>query len=129
MEAKFLNKRPKHLNLFKISQPLPAIISIMHRISGVLLFFPGIPLMLFGLQQLLESPESFAALQTAMQNPDIKLILIFFVWLCLHHFCAGIRYLALDLHYGIELAQARASSKWVLAVSILLTFIMGVMLW
>ena len=129
MEAKFLNKRPKHLNLFKISQPLPAIVSIMHRISGVLLFFPGIPLMLCGLQNLLESPDSFADLQTALQNPGIKVILIFFVWFCLHHLCAGIRYLALDLHFGIELAQARASSKWVLAVSILLTLLMGVMLW
>ncbi len=129
MAAKFLNKRPKHLNLLKITQPLPAIVSIMHRISGVLLFFPGIPVMLYGLQMMLESPESFEALQTAFQSPGIKVILVFFVWLCLHHLCAGIRYLALDLHYGIALAQARASSKWVLAISIFLTLLVGAILW
>ena len=129
MEAKLLNKRPKHLNLFKISQPLPAIVSILHRISGVLLFFPGIPIMLCGLQMMLDSPESFEALQTTFQNSALKLILVFFVWLCLHHFCAGIRYLALDLHYGIALNQARTTSKWVLAISIVLTLLVGALLW
>lgn len=129
MEAKFLNKRPKYLNLFKISQPLPAIVSILHRISGALLFFPGIPFMLCGLQMMLESPESFESLQTTFQSPGMKLILIVFVWICLHHICAGIRHLALDLHYGTELAQARASSIWVLVISILLTLVTGVLLW
>jgi len=129
MEVRLKHKRPRHLDLLKITQPLPAIVSIIHRISGVLLFFPGIPFMLCGLQMLLESPESFYDLQTIFQSPGMKLILVVFAWLCLHHLCAGIRYLALDLHYGIELAQARASSKWVLAVSILLTLSMGVLLW
>jgi len=130
MAAKFLSKRPKHLNLFKIHQPLPAIVSIMHRISGVILFFPGIPLMLCGLQMLLKSSESFESLRTIFLNPFVKWGLICLVWLCLHHICAGIRHLALDLHYGVELAQARASSRWVLVVSILLTLITaGVMIW
>ena len=63
MEVKLKHQRPRHLDLFKITQPLPAIVSIMHRISGVLLFFPGIPFLLYGLHMLLESPESFAAMQ------------------------------------------------------------------
>ncbi|SET33882.1 succinate dehydrogenase subunit C [Nitrosomonas marina] len=130
MEAKLLKKqRPKHLNLFKISQPLPAIVSIMHRISGVLLFFPGIPLLLYGLQMLLESTDSFEALHAFIQNPLVKGLILMFVWFGLHHLCAGIRYLALDLHYGIALTHARASSKWVLAVSVTLTLAVGISLW
>lgn len=129
MEAKLKQKRPRYLDLFKITLPLPAVISIVHRISGVLLFFPGIPLLLYALQRSLESPDHFAALQDELQNPGIKLFILLFVWLGLHHLCAGIRYLLLDLHYGVELAQARASSKWVLAVSVALTGIIGVMLW
>ena len=129
MEVRLKHKRPKHLDMLKITQPLPAIVSIMHRITGVLLFFPGIPFMLCGLQLLLESPESFGNLQETFQSPGMKLILVVFAWFCLHHLCAGIRYLALDLHYGIELAQARASSKWVLAVSLILTFLIGALLW
>lgn len=129
MEVKLKHQRPRHLDLFKITQPLPAIVSIMHRISGVLLFFPGIPFLLYGLHMLLESPESFAAMQAVSQHPGLKLLLVFFVWFFLHHLCAGIRYLALDMHYGVELAQARASGKWVLAISIPLTLLTGVALW
>jgi succinate dehydrogenase / fumarate reductase cytochrome b subunit len=56
------------------------------------------------------------------------LICIGLVWAFLHHFCAGIRYLAIDLHLGSSLAQARASSKWVMGVSLLLTVLIGVKL-
>ena len=45
--------------------------------------------------------------------------------LYLHHFYAGIRYLLLDMHKGIDLASARLSSKIVFAVSIALTLIIG----
>ena len=68
MEAKLHNKRPKHLNLIKIKQPLPAVVSILHRISGVLLFFPGIPLFLYSLQMLLQSPQGFETLQPQQNN-------------------------------------------------------------
>ncbi|SFF02261.1 succinate dehydrogenase, cytochrome b556 subunit [Nitrosomonas sp. Nm166] len=129
MEAKLHNKRPKHLNLFKISQPLPAVVSILHRISGVLLFFPGIPLLLCSLQMLLQSQQSFEALQDFLRNPVIKLMLLFSLWFFLHHLCAGIRHLLLDLHVGIKLTQARAGSKLVLAMGIMLTVLAGLMLW
>lgn len=129
MEAKLQHQRPKHLNLFKIRQPIPAIVSILHRISGVLLFFPGIPLLLCGLQQLLASPQSFDSLLQALQHPINKLLLLLPVWFLLHHLCAGIRHLLLDLHYGAGLAQARTNSKLVLASGILLTALMGLLLW
>jgi succinate dehydrogenase / fumarate reductase cytochrome b subunit len=50
-------------------------------------------------------------------------------WAYLHHLCAGIRHLALDLDYGTELAAARATSWAVLAVSLALTLAVGVMIW
>lgn len=129
MEIRFPKKRPKHLNLFKIKQPLPAKVSILHRISGVLLFFPGIPLLLYSLQELLGSPESFAELQLILNDPFAKCALLLPVWLFLHHLFAGIRYLALDLHYGISLEKARLSSKIVLIMGFALTVLVGVLLW
>ena len=129
MEAKLHHKRPKHLNLFKIKQPLPAVVSILHRISGALLFFPGIPLLLCGLQMLLQSPQSFEVLQDYLRNPMIKLALLLPLWFFLHHLCAGIRHVLLDLQIGIVLAQARTSSKLVLAVGFLLTALIGWQLW
>ena len=129
MEAKLQNKRPKHLNLFKIRQPLPAVVSILHRISGALLFFPGIPLLLYSLQMLLQSQQSFEALQDCLRDPVIKVALLVPIWFFLHHLCAGIRHLVLDLHVGVTLPQARMGSRLVVAAGILLTALIGVMLW
>jgi succinate dehydrogenase / fumarate reductase cytochrome b subunit len=129
MEAKLQNKRPKHLNLFKIRQPFPAVVSILHRISGALLFFPGIPLILYSLQMLLQSPQGFEALQDCLRDPVIKVALLLPIWFFLHHLCAGIRHLALDLHIGVTLPQARMGSRLVAAAGILLTALLGVMLW
>jgi succinate dehydrogenase / fumarate reductase cytochrome b subunit len=129
MEAKLQNKRPKHLNLFKIRQPLPAVVSILHRISGALLFFPGIPLLLYSLQMLLQSQQSSEALQDCLRDPVIKVALLLPIWFFLHHLCAGIRHLALDLHIGVTLPQARMGSMLVVAAGILLTALIGVMLW
>jgi len=130
METHFPKKRgPKYLDLLRIRQPLPAIVSILHRISGVLLFFPGIPLVLYALQTALHSPESLAHLQSNLGHPLAKLLLLLAIWLYLHHLCAGIRHLALDLHVGLPLPQARFSSKIVLFSGIILTALTGVWLW
>ncbi len=129
MEAKLQNKRPKHLNLFKIRQPLPAVVSILHRISGALLFFPGIPLVLYSLQMLLQSQQGFEALQDCLRDPVIKVALLLPVWFFMHHLCAGIRHLALDLHIGVALPQARMGSMLVVAASILFTALIGAILW
>ncbi len=129
MEAKLQNKRPKHLNLFKIRQPLPAVVSILHRISGALLFFPGIPLILYSLQMLLQSQQGFEALQDCLRDPVIKVALLLPIWFFLHHLCAGIRHLVLDLHVGVTLPQARMGSMLVVAAGILLTALIGAVLW
>jgi len=128
MEEKLHHKRPKYLNLLEFRHPMPSVVSILHRISGVLLFFPGIPLLLCGLQLLLQSPQSFEVLRDALNNPIIKLMLLLPFWFFLHHFLAGIRHLLLDMQIGITLEQARAGSKLVLAAGLILTTLTGLML-
>lgn len=122
------NNRPKHLALHQIRLPLPGIVSILHRISGLLLFF-ALPILLLMLQSSLRSIETYTQLLRVLAHPLAKLILLGFLWASLHHFCAGLRYLAIDLHYVRNLAEARNSSKMVLAVSLALTVWMGVNLW
>ncbi|MBA2658410.1 MAG: succinate dehydrogenase, cytochrome b556 subunit [Nitrosospira sp.] len=122
-------KRPKYLNLIEIRQPLPAVISVLHRLSGVLLFFPGIPLLLYSLDVMVNSPQGYAQFQSLLTNPVLKGALVLSLWFFLHHFCAGIRYLALDLHYGDMLEQARFSSKVVLAAGIVLTLLIALLIW
>jgi succinate dehydrogenase / fumarate reductase cytochrome b subunit len=117
-------KRPKHLALHKIKLPLPGFVSILHRASGILLFV-SLPLLLWMLQASMRSIETYTQLVEILQHPLSKLVLIGLLWAFFHHFCAGIRFLALDLHLGSSLAQARTSSKWVIGVSLLLTVLSG----
>ena len=120
--------RPKHLALHLIKLPLPGFVSVLHRISGLLLFF-ALPLLLLMLQYSLRSIETYTQLLAVLAHPLAKLALLGVLWAFLHHFCAGLRYLAIDLDYGVKLAQARASSKMVLAVSLVLTVLLGAKLW
>ncbi|OGS98974.1 MAG: succinate dehydrogenase, cytochrome b556 subunit [Gallionellales bacterium RIFCSPLOWO2_12_FULL_59_22] len=124
-----MNKqRPKHLALHHIRLPLPGFVSILHRISGLLLFL-ALPLLLLMLQHSLRSIETYSQLLIALAHPLAKLALFVLLWAFLHHFCAGLRFLAIDLHHVRDLAQARNSSKAVLAASLLLTVLIGAKLW
>ena len=120
--------RPKHLNLFQIRQPIPAFVSILHRISGAGLFL-FIGFLLWLLEGSLASAQSYAEIKGTMGHPLVKILLLGLIWAFLHHLFAGVRHLALDLHIGAELAAARTSSYLVLAASIGLTVILGVSLW
>lgn len=127
-EAVIKKVRPKHLDLAKIRLPLPGFVSILHRVSGVALFFMLWMLLLL-LDRSLGSAESFANYKEIVANPLVKLILLGLLWAYLHHFCAGIRFLLLDLHKGIDLPTARKTSVAVLAVSLIFTVIIGAKLW
>jgi succinate dehydrogenase / fumarate reductase cytochrome b subunit len=122
------DNRPKFLDLRRIRLPLPGLVSILHRISGALLFLV-LPLLLWTLQYSLRSIETYTMLSWMFWRPASKLFWIILIWAFLHHFCAGIRCLALDLDRGANLAQARASSRWVLVVSLALTLLLGVRIW
>jgi succinate dehydrogenase / fumarate reductase cytochrome b subunit len=120
--------RPKYLDPLRIRLPIPGLISILHRISGLGLFL-FLPLLLWLFQSSLTSPDSYVRYRAAFANPLVKLILIGLLWAFLHHLLAGLRFLALDLHYGTDLPTARATSWAVLLTAIVLTAILGVWLW
>ena len=129
LERPVTRPRPVYLNLVRIRLPLPGIVSILHRLSGAALYLIGLPLLLFGVQRSLASPEAFDSFRTALSNPLAKIVLIGLIWAYLHHFFAGIRFLLLDVQQGIELKPTRVSSVVVLVVSLALTLIVGVRLW
>jgi succinate dehydrogenase / fumarate reductase cytochrome b subunit len=122
-------RRPKYLNLMEIKLPLPAVISILHRVSGVLLFFPGIPILLYSLQMMLDSPQSYEDFHAILSCIPVKIGLTVLLWFFMHHLCAGIRHLALDLHYGEGREQAKVSGKLVLIAGIILTISFGTVIW
>jgi succinate dehydrogenase / fumarate reductase, cytochrome b subunit len=120
--------RPKYLNLFLIRQPIPAIVSIMHRVSGAVLFL-ALWIILWTLDRSLASPESFAELKATVDQPLLKLVLLALLWAYLHHTFAGIRHLALDLQIGTALPKVRAMSVAALVLGLGLTIAVGVALW
>ncbi|HLB43401.1 MAG TPA: succinate dehydrogenase, cytochrome b556 subunit [Gammaproteobacteria bacterium] len=119
--------RPKNLNFFTIHFPIPAIVSILHRISGVVLFFL-IPFILWGLALSLTS-DGFDLFQAWAGLFYVKLI----VWLLLipfcYHFVAGIRHLLMDVHIGVSLRMGRLFAMLTFAVVIFLLFLLGIWLW
>ena len=117
-------QRPKFLSLSEIRLPVPGFVSILHRVSGAGLFLL-LPWLIYLLQLSLTSPESFEHFKSYVAHPLVKLILFGLTWAFLHHFCAGIRFLLLDVHVGIEKEQARASAKGVLVVSLALTAVVA----
>lgn len=123
-----VRKRPKYLNLFEIKLPIAGFASILHRISGFGLFLM-LPFLIWLLELSLGSQESFGRLQAIVSHPLAKLLLIGLLWAFLHHFCMGIRILLIDIHVGVDKAQASNSAKMVLAVSLPMTLILGAKLW
>lgn len=117
---------PKLLFTFKF--PPAAITSILHRISGALLFLalPTILVPLFAAS--ITSPETFASISGWLSNPLCKLVLLVLLWGYMHHFCAGIRYLTLDLHMGNDRIPSQRSARVVLGVSLALTLVFGLKL-
>ena len=120
--------RPVFLEIPSIRLPIPGIVSILHRISGVILFV-SLPLLLCLLAGTLSSEAAFATYQSVVSNPLVKLILIGLLWAYLHHSIAGIRFLLLDAHKGLELQTARATAKFTLVAGLVLAVILGAWLW
>ena len=127
--AKPARQRPKYYDLNLANLPAPGLLSIFHRISGAAMFLLLIPLLLFILQQSLQSETDFQRWKGYLAHPIAKLVLLGFIWSYLHHFLAGIRYLLLDVHWGIQKSSAQSSAKLVLALGIIGTLLIGVWIW
>ncbi|MCX7901917.1 MAG: succinate dehydrogenase, cytochrome b556 subunit [Burkholderiaceae bacterium] len=97
--------------------PPAAVVSILHRISGALLFLL-LPFILYLLELSLSSEASFARLQATASHWLVRIVLVALTWALLHHLVAGLRYLALDLHLGVDKEQARRSALAVFAISL-----------
>ncbi len=105
------------LQIMKYRLPAAGMISILHRVSGAALFLL-LPFLLFLFDKSITSEISYAFLQGYMSHPLVKLVVAGCAWGYLHHFCAGIRHLIMDLHIGLSKEGADKSAKIVFAVSL-----------
>ncbi|HMA12419.1 MAG TPA: succinate dehydrogenase, cytochrome b556 subunit [Steroidobacteraceae bacterium] len=114
--------RPVYLDLLRIHLPLPGWVSILHRISGALLFV-ALPLGVWALSVSLSGEAGFRRMADWAAQPLARLCVLIMVWAFTHHFFAGLRHLALDIHWGVDLKQARQSSLAVMLAAALVTLV------
>ncbi|OQW70757.1 MAG: succinate dehydrogenase, cytochrome b556 subunit [Proteobacteria bacterium ST_bin12] len=128
MQKKLKNNRPKNLNLFTIRLPINAVVSILHRASGVGLFL-ALPLILLAFKASVDSPFSYYLLTLRLDIWYTKLALIGLSWAFFHHFYAGIRHLLQDIHWMTSLKNARLSSRMVLCLVGLSVLVFAIAIW
>lgn len=109
-----IRTRPKFLNPLQIKLPVVAVLSILHRITGVLLF-AGALVAVWLLNESVSGPQGYARTVEMLGSLPARLALALVGWALAHHFLAGIRFLLIDIDIGVEKATAR-SSAWVVNV-------------
>lgn len=116
------DSRPVYLNLFRIHLPLAGWVSILHRLSGALLFL-AFPLGVWALSVSLSDETGFQRVADWVTHPLSKLVVLLMVWAFVHHLLAGLRHLALDVHWGVERHQSRRTSMAVMLLAAMITLI------
>ncbi|MDG1027091.1 MAG: succinate dehydrogenase, cytochrome b556 subunit [Gammaproteobacteria bacterium] len=122
------DNRPKNLDITTFNYPLPAITSLLHRLSGAFIFI-GVALMLYLLELSLQSESGFALVQELLSNVLIK----FMAWAVLagllYHLIAGIKHLLMDLGFGETLRGGFIGACITLALSAVAIIVAGVWIW
>src|SRR5258706_8824594 len=126
---KALSRRPVSYDLNLAHLPPPGIVSILHRVSGLALFFPILPALIYLLGASLASEEGYREWRSFFGEPAVKLVMLGVIWAYAHHFFAGLRYLFLDVHVGIAKEPARKSALAVLALGVIATLLIGWCIW
>jgi succinate dehydrogenase / fumarate reductase, cytochrome b subunit len=118
------DQRPIFLDLWRIRLPIAGLVSILHRISGILMVL-AIPVFTLLFALALEGPDGFASAAAIVAHPVGKLGLLILGWAMLHHFFSGLRYLVIDLGIGVDKPVARSTAWGVLSTGLALTVIGG----
>lgn len=121
------NKRPVFLDLARIHLPVTAVLSIGHRITGVLMILL-IPLLAFLFDRSLAGEEGYDFVVSLLQGNAFRALLLIVIWLFMHHFLSGLRYLLIDLDIGVDVQSARFTAWLVLAGGVLSLIIAALLL-
>jgi len=119
------HKRPININLFKIQLPLSALLSITHRISGMLIFFLVLPVSAIALSLVYENQDSYNNfINFYMTNLPTKLVFISLVLIFQYHVFTGVRHMLMDFHF----LEETLSTSFRSAVFTLLLFLLNAVL-
>lgn len=121
-------KRPMNLDLTTMHFPIMAIASILHRVSGILLFL-YMPFIFWLFDQSLSSSTHFLNIQEACSQPFMKWLIWLFLAALFYHLVAGIRHLLMDCAIGDTLKGGRIGAQFTIGLTIILVLLAGVWLW
>ena len=121
-------KRPVNLDLMTLRFPVTAIASILHRISGIVLFLFS-PFLLYAFQYSLTSEPDFEWVHSLLDMMSIKLATVLLLSALVYHCLAGVRHIMMDLGLGESLVMSKISAMTVIFLAILLTLGFGVWIW
>ncbi len=116
------NQRPLSPHLQVYRPQITSVLSIFHRITGVVLAFGAVMLVLW-LVALANGPERYTLLVEVLASPIGLLVLAGWTYAMFYHLCNGIRHLFWDAGMGFELTQAKTSGWIVVAASVTLTVV------
>ncbi|MFC3025564.1 succinate dehydrogenase cytochrome b556 subunit [Vibrio zhugei] len=121
-------KRPVNLDLQTIRFPITAIASILHRVTGVIMFVAvGILMCLLSLS--LSSAEGFNEASAWVDNIVVKLVLWGILTALSYHIAGGIRHLIMDLGYCEELESGAKSAKIAFGITVVLSILSWGLIW
>ncbi len=101
--------RPVFLNLLQFRFPMAAIMSVGHRLAGVVMIL-AVPFAAYLLNLSLMGSDGFIEAKALLSGTFMKLVQFVVLWMLLHHLLAGIRYLLIDFDIGVEIDTARKSA-------------------
>jgi succinate dehydrogenase / fumarate reductase cytochrome b subunit len=123
-----IDKRPVNLDIGTIRLPISALVSILHRVSGVALI-GAIAILLGLLDYSLRSADSFAAVISLLASVPMKLLMLAVLAAFIYHLVAGIRHLVMEFGIGESLEGGRKGAVLVIAFTAIGVVLAGVWLW
>ena len=135
--ADTLKQRPEFRNINAVSDlpnyrlPIAGIVSILHRVSGLLMFVL-LPFIIWMFDTSVTSEVSFDAFKSVfiagvgfVPGWFFKLVALAVIWAYLHHWLAGIRHIRMDIKHTVTKEQGKSSAQVVLAISLTLTVLLA----
>lgn len=120
--------RPVFLNPMVIRLPIGGLISFLHRLSGILLVLLT-PALIYAFALSLESPEQFAKVQSWFGSALGSLTLVFALAALAQHLFSGLRHLAMDIDWGVNLHTSRLTAWSTLAATVTVTGLLVLRWW
>ena len=122
-----MTSRPVNLDLTTVRMPFTAVLSILHRITGVIIFI-GMPILLWLFQQTLASPQGFNYVQELLASGFYRFAFFGLIWAFAYHIMAGLKHLAMDLGHAETPETAKVAAALVVIGNVLVLIFLGVRL-